>query len=388
MREVAIIGQGMTDFKNKENGLVEMASEASLEAIRDSNTELEDFDAIYFANMASGVFNGQTGVASALADRISLLPADAHRIENGPASGGSAIRSAFMGVASGYQDLVLVTGSEKMTEVPRDTMADLLASLNHPEVEYKQGISIPGMAGMFTRLYMDQHGVTEEELAAVAVKNHSNAEKNPKAQYRGKSITVQEVKDSPMISDPLRLFHTCPVTDGAASLVLCRADAAKEYSDEPVDLVGSGQATDAQSLEEREDPLRLKSVEIAADEAFQMANLDPSDIEVVEIHDAFAVLELAELEAAGFFEPGEAGEATLDGKTSLGGELPVNPSGGLKARGHPVGATGVAQAVEVVNQLRNDSGERQVKNAERGLCCNFGGFGNNTVVHLLEANYE
>lgn len=383
LRDVAVVGTGMTDFGSRENSLTEMASEASLEAIRDAGAEDKDFDAIYFANMASGAFTSQTAVASALADRISLVPADAHRIENGPASGGSAIRSALMGIASGIQDLVLVVGSEKMSEVSGDVATDILASMNHPEAEYKHGVPMPGMGALFTRLYMENYGVTEDQLAAASAKNHFNATKNPKAQLGHKPAEPEGVKDSIMIADPIRLYHTCPVTDGSAALVLCSKDKAEELGAEPIQIAGSGQATDAQAVEEREDPLRLKSVEMAADEAFNMAGLDRDDVDVIETHDAFITLELAEIEAAGFFEPGEAGKATLEGKTKIDGELPVNPSGGLKARGHPVGATGIAQAVEIVTQLRGEAGERQVEGAETGFCCNFGGFGNNTVIHLL-----
>ncbi|KXB01293.1 hypothetical protein AKJ44_02680 [candidate division MSBL1 archaeon SCGC-AAA261F17] len=373
----------MTDFRDRSKSLLEMATEASLEAIENAGAEEEDFDAIYFANMASGAFNSQTAVASAIADQLNLVPAGAHRIENGPASGGSAIRSAFMGVASGIQDLVLVVGAEKMSDVSGAIATDILASMNHPKAEYKHGVPMPGMGALFTRLYMEQYGVTEDQLAAAAVKNHTNATKNPKAQLRHKPATIQGVKDSIMIADPIRLYHTCPVTDGSAALVVCPADKAGEFTDKPIQIVGSGQATDIQALEEREDPLKLRSVEIAANEAFEMAGLKREDIDVIETHDAFITLELAEIEAAGFFQPGEAGKATLEGKTAIDGELPVNPSGGLKARGHAVGATGIAQAVEIITQLRSEAGERQVKDARTGFCCNFGGFGNNTVIHIL-----
>ncbi|MBS3815578.1 MAG: acetyl-CoA acetyltransferase [Hadesarchaea archaeon] len=383
MRDVVIAGIGMTDLRERDKSLIEMASESSLQAISDAGAEDEEFDAIYFANMASGAFASQTAVASALADRISLVPAGAHRIENGPASGGSAIRSALMGIASGMQDLVLVTGSEKMSDVSGDVATDILASMNHPEAEYKHGVPMPGMGALFTRLYMEKYGVTEDHLAVASAKNHSNGTKNPKAQLRHKPAKMEGIKDSIMVADPIRLYHTCPITDGSAALVMCSKDKAEELGANYIKVVGSGQATDAQAVEEREDPLRLKSVKIAADEAFGMAELDRDDVDVIETHDAFITLELAQIEAAGFFEPGEAGEATLEGKTKIDGELPVNPSGGLKARGHPVGATGIAQAFEIVTQLREEAGERQVKGAKIGYCCNFGGFGNNTVIHLL-----
>lgn len=373
----------MTDFQNNKKDLMELVNEASLSAIKDAGVEEENFDAIYLANMASGAFNNRAAVASALADRMALVPADAHRIENGAASGGSAIRSAFISVSSGFHDLVLVVGAERMTAADDEVVTDLLASLNHPEAEYKQGLTMPGIGALYTRLYMERHSLSADELAAVAVKNHNNAEKNPNARFRDKSINFEKVKNSPIIADPLRLYHICPVSDGGAALILCSMDKAREFSDEPVRIVGSGQATDTQSLEEREDPVMLKSVKMAADEAFEMSGLERSSIDLIETHDAFVTLELAEIEAAGFFGHGESGKATLRGETEIDGSLPVNPSGGLKARGHPVGATGVAQAVEVVLQLRGEAGRRQVKGARRGFCCNFGGFGNNTVTHIL-----
>ncbi len=383
VRDVAIVGIGMTEFGRLDGNLTDIACDAALQAMHDANAEEKEFDALYFSNMASGAFNSQTAVASSIADRLSLLPADAHRIENGPASGGSGIRSALMGVASGFQDLVLVVGAEKMTDVSGDVATDILSSMNHPEAEYKHGVTMPGMGALYTRLYMKEYGVTEDEFAAAAAKNHINATKNPKAQLRHKEATIEGVKDSIMVADPIRLYHTCPVTDGAAALVLCPLDMVEEFSKKPVRILGSGQATDTMSLEERDNPLRLKSVEIASDEAFKMAGLSRKDIDIAEVHDAFITLELAELEAAGFFPAGKAGKATLEGKTKLDGEFPVNTSGGLKARGHPVGATGISQAVELVTQIRGEAGERQVKKAKNGFCCNFGGFGNNTVVHIL-----
>lgn len=384
MRDVSIIGAGITNFGKLDKDLIEIATESSLRAINDSNLEKEDFDAVYFANMASGAFNNQTAVASALTDRLSLVPADAHRVENGPASGGSALRSALTAVGSGMQDLVLVTGAEKMTGVSGERASDILASMNHPKVEYKQGVTMTGMGGMYTRLYMEEFGVSGNELAAVSVKNHDNARKNPKAHFHDKRVTKGEVKNSKMIADPLRLYHISPVSDGAASLVVCPSEMAEDYVDRSVKIMGSGQATDFQSLEERKDPLLLESVGLATEEALEMAGVNREEIDVIETHDAFATLELAELEAAGFFEFGEAGKATTRGVTSLQGDLPVNPSGGLKARGHPVGATGVAQVVELFNQINGTAGKRQVENADLGFCCNFGGFGNNTVVHVLK----
>jgi len=217
----------------------------------------------------------------------------------------------------------------------------------------------------------------------VAVKNHANGMKNPYAQLH-KLCMVEDAITSAMVSDPLRLYYCCPISDGAAAVVLCPAEKAKEFTTKPVKILGFGHATDTHTLQEREDPIVLKSVKIAAERAFKMAKLMPKDIDVAELHDAFEILEIAESEEIGFFKKGEGQLAVEKGVTAIDGELPINPSGGLKAKGHPVGATGVAQIVELVLQLRGEAGERQVREPERALACNFGGFGNNSVVHILE----
>jgi acetyl-CoA C-acetyltransferase len=384
LRDVAIVGCGMTKFGRLDGkGLIDLLAEASIKAINDAGVADQDFDAVYVANFAAGELTHQTAIASALVDQLSLLPAAADRIENGPASGGSAVKNGFLAVASGASDLVLVTGGEKMTHVDTDIVTDIVATMSQPEAEYVHGVTLPSLAAMFTRLYMQRHGVTERDLALVAVKNHLNALKNPYAHLQ-KAATIGGVMNSVMVSDPLRLYHCCPISDGAAAVVMCPADQAKKYSGAPVRIAGFGQATDTHAVHEREDPTVLRAVQLASKRAFEMAKVNPGDIDVAELHDAFVILEIAESEDAGFFKKGEGAKALEEGKTALGGELPINPSGGLKARGHPIGATGVAQIVELTWQLRGEAGGRQVNGAERAYCCNFGGFGNNVLAHVLE----
>ncbi|MCX9025977.1 MAG: thiolase domain-containing protein [Candidatus Methanoperedens sp.] len=384
MRDVAIIGCGMTKFGRLEGkDLMDILVEASLKAIDDAGASERDFDSVYVGNMLAGELSHQAVIASALVDRINLIPASAERIENGPASGGSAVKNGFLAVASGASDLVLVAGGEKMTGVDTGTISDLMSTLNHPTAEYAHGATMPAMAALFTRLYMERYGLTERHLAMVAVKNHANGMKNPYAQLH-KECTIEDAITSAMVSDPLRLYYCCPISDGAAAIVLCPADQAREFTTKPVKILGFGHATDTHTLQEREDPIVLKSVKIAAERAFKMAKLKPGDIDVAELHDAFEILEIAESEDIGFFKKGEGQLAVEKGVTAIDGELPINPSGGLKAKGHPVGATGVAQIVELVLQLRGEAGGRQVKDPKRALACNFGGFGNNTVVHILE----
>ena len=392
MREVAIIGAGMIPFgRRDEDTLLDMLAYASLKALDDAGLGDKGVDAAYVANMGAGMLQHQTAIASALVDRLSLLPAAADAIENGPASGASAIKNGVLAVASGYYDVVLVAGGEKMREVTGWKATDFVATMTHAEVEYPYGITLPGMAGMFTRLYMEKYGVTREMLVEVAIKNQQMGTLNPYAHVE-MAISKEGIMDSPdsvvnnpVAADPLHLYDMCPVSDGAAAVILCPLEMARKIAPKtPVLVAGFGQATDTHALQERDDPTELKAVQLAAAQAFERAKLKPSDIDVAELHDAFTILEIAESEQAGFFKKGEGGKAVLEGKTKLGGTLPINMSGGLKARGHPVGATGVAQAVEMVFQLRHElPKERQVKDAKNGFTINFGGFGNNVVAFVL-----
>ena len=392
MRQVAIIGAGMIPFgRRDEDSLLDMLAYASMNALDDAGMGKQRVDAVYVANMGAGILQHQTSVASALVDRLSLIPAAADAIENGPASGASAIKNGVLAVASGYYDYVLVAGGEKMREVVGWKATDFVATMTHPEVEYPYGVTLPGMAGMFTRLYMEKYGLTRDQLIAIAIKNQTMGALNPYAHVEmiitreGIVDNPDSVVNNPMAADPLHLYDMCPVSDGAAAVVLCSLEMAKKVSKKtPVLVAGFGQATDTHALQEREDPTDLKAVTLASSQAFEMAKLTPKDVDFAELHDAFTILEIAESEHAGFFKKGEGGKAVEKGETSLGGKFPINMSGGLKARGHPVGATGVAQVVDVVFQLRHElSKDRQVKGAKTGFTLNFGGFGNNVVAFVL-----
>jgi len=391
MRDVAIIGAGMIPFgRRDEDTLMEMLAYASLNALDDAGMGDKSVDAVYVGNMGAGMLQHQSAIASSLVDRLSLLPAAAETVENGPASGGSAVKNGLLAVASGYYDYVLVVGGEKMREVTGWRATDFVATMTHPQVEYPYGITLPGMAGMFTRLYMEKYGVTREHLLAISIKNQEMGTRNPYAHVEmaldieGIYTSPHAVVNNPVSADPLHLYDLCPVSDGAAAIVICPLEMAKKFSKPPILIAGFGQATDTQTLQEREDPTDLKAVTLASQKAFEMAKLKPSDIHVAELHDAFTILEIAESEHVGFFKKGEGGKAAEAGKTSLGGQIPINLSGGLKARGHPVGATGVAQVVDIVWQLRHElPKDRQVKNAQNGLTVNFGGFGNNVLAFVL-----
>lgn len=403
--DVAIVGVGHTRFgRLKDKNLMDLLAEASLEAIDDSNTGEMDFDSVYIGCMSAYALNNISGIASALVDKISLLPAAADHIKNGPASGGSAIKAGFQSIASGMSDLTLVVGGEKMTHINKPGyITSNVATITHPEAERIHGISLPAMAGLLTRAYLKKYNAKLSWLSDIAIKNHENGALNPLAHFqrtiesfmesaikkgKGKWNNVHEyLRDdnrNPIITDPLRLFHICPISDGAAALVLSNAENAKEYCDTPIIISGIGQATDTHIVYEREDITTLKALKICSDKAYKMAGIGPNDIDVAELHDAFEILEAVESEDIGFFPKGEGAKAAHEGLTKRGGKIPINPSGGLKARGHPLGATGVAQVVELFWQLQGEAGKRQIEGAEKGITCNFGGFGNNILSIIVE----
>ncbi len=383
MREVYAIGIGITSFSRLEYPLVEIACYPAMVAMKDAG--ITKVDHVFVANMSSGRLNSQVALCSAVVDSLSLCPIGAETIENGPASGASAIKTGFMAVASGLHDVVLVTAAERMRAVNNLEATDCVATMAHPQAEYIYGVTLPSLAGMFTRLYMEKYGVTSRHLAMVAVKNHGNAMLN-KFAHLHQPITVEAILDSPeamtnnpFVADPLRFFDCCPVSDGGAAIILASADVAKKIKRPKIRLSGVGQATDTHAVHERENPTDLLAVRLAAAQSMKMAGVKPSDVSVAELHDAFTILEIVESEEVGFFKKGEGHIALEKGLTKLDGKIPINTSGGLKGKGHPVGATGVGQAHEIVSQLRGEAGKRQVKNAKVGFTCNFGGFGNNVV---------
>lgn len=383
MRDVYVAGIGITSFTRLEYPLAEIAAYPAMMAMKDAG--IDTIDHLYVANMGSARINNQSALASAVVDTLSQTPAGAERIENGPASGASAVKEGFLAVASGMHDVVMVSGAERMREVNNLEATDFVATLTHPLAEYIYGVTLPAHAAMFTRLYMERYGVTERHLAMVGVKNQNNATRNPFAHLQ-QPITLEGILESPeaftnnpYVSEPLRFFDCCPVSDGGAAVLLVSEDVARGTGRPMVRIAGIGQATDTLAVFERRDPTDLLAVRRAAARAFETAGLEPSDVDVAELHDAFTILEIAESEEAGFFPKGEGHLALERGETALDGSLPINPSGGLKGKGHPVGATGVAQAHEIVAQLRGEAGERQVADARVGFTCNFGGFGNNVI---------
>ncbi len=384
MRDVAIIGVGITRFGEIfEKSLRGLFVEASLNAL--DNAGVDHLDAMYVGCMSGGLFTGQEHIGPLLADYLGQCPIPATRVESACASGGLAVRTAFLEVASGQSDIVLAGGVEKMTDVSGDDATYALATAADQEWESFNGITFPGLYAMMARAHMHRYGTTSEQLAAVAVKNHHHGSMNPVAQYPHE-VTVEQVLNSVLVADPLHILDCSPITDGAAAVILCAADRAKELTEKlPVRILASTQASDTMALHDREDMTTIKSTVEASARAYKAAGKSPSDIDLCEIHDCFTISEIVVSESLGFFDAGKGASAVEGGETAIGGRLPINTSGGLKSKGHPVGASGVAQIVEIVEQLRGESGKRQVQDARVGMTQNMGGSGASSVVHILEA---
>lgn len=382
MRDVAIVGVGMTRFGELwETSLRDLFVQAASEALHSARAD--HLDAVFIGNMSAGQFVGQEHLGPLLVDHLGMAGVAAGRVESACASGGLALRTAFVEVASGMSDLVMAAGVEKMTDTADVT--EVLATASDQELEAYHGITFPGLYAMIARAHMEKHGTTEEDLSWVSVKNHRHGALNPKAQFPAE-VTLEAVMRSSMVADPLRLLHCSPVSDGAAAVLLCPLDQAKQYTDRPVRIRASGLATGSMALADRKDIAFLDAVQLSAQRAYTMAGLTPADMQLAEVHDCFAIAEICCIEALGLVATGQGNSAARTGETALGGRIPVNTSGGLKAKGHPVGATGIAQAIELVEQLRGDAGARQVPGARIGLAQNMGGSGASSVVHIFEGS--
>ncbi len=382
MRDVAVIGVGMNKWGELWNSSHrDIFVESALLALDDAG--VDHVDSMYIGCMSSGLFVGQEHIASMLADYLGQAPIPSTRVESACASGGLALRQGFIDVASGMNDMVLVGGVEKMTDVGGNEATYALGTAADQEYEGYHGITFPGLYALMARAHMEKYGTTREQLAMVSVKNHKNGAKNPLAQFPFE-ISVDDVLCSVMVADPLRILDCSPITDGAAALILCPVEKAKELGKPIIKIIGTGHATDTIALAQRKDITWLEATYLAAQQAYAMSGKKPEDIDVLEVHDCFTIAEICVTEAVGYFERGKGGEAVEKGLTAVEGEKPVNVSGGLKSKGHPVGATGVAQAIEIVKQLRGEAGERQIEKARIGMTQNMGGSGASTLVHVFE----
>ncbi len=388
MRKVAVIGVGCTKFGEIwEKSLRDLAVEAGVKAIEDAGISGEEIDALFGGNMSAGRFVEQEHVGALIADYSGLasLHIPAVRVEAADASGGVALHNAVLAVASGFYDVVVAAGVEKVTDVDAERAEELLASSVDREWEAIYGGTLPALFAQIARAHMRAYGTTEEQLANVAVKNHRNAVHNEIAQYR-REISVDAVLKSPYVAEPLKVLDCSTPADGAAALVLCDAEKARSYTDSPIYILASSLASDSLSLHDRRDITTMDATVEAARKAFKAARIEPSQVKVAEVHDIYTISEIVSIEDLGFFKKGEGGKATEEGETEIGGKVAVNPSGGLKACGHPPGATGIRQAVEIVLQLRGEAGKRQVPNAEIGISHNIGGTGGTAVVHIFSAS--
>lgn len=385
LREVAVIGIGQTAFGERwEASFRDLVTEAGLKAIQDANIQGDQIDAVFVGCMGPGQFIGQEHVAALVTDHAGF--ADFHtpatRIEGSGASGGLAFRQAVLAVRSGEADVVIAGGVEKMTDVSDQEAALILGSSMDQEWESFVGATDAGLHAMMAQAYMQDYGVSLDALAEVAVKNHQHAVANPLAQFR-RAITREMVHGSPHVADPLTMLHCAALADGAAAVIVCPLEDAESFVKNPVRVAGTGQGSDTLALHSRRTMTSMPAARKAAERAYRQADIGPKDVGFVEVHDAYTINELMALEDLGLYDRGDAGRATLEGETRLGGVLPVNTSGGLKARGHPVGATGLAQLHELVLQLRGAADGRQVKDPKYGVAHNTGGTGATAVVSVL-----
>ncbi len=384
MREVCVVGTGMSSWGEVwRKSLRDLHTEAALAAIHQSG--VDHLDALYIGCMSGGLFVGQEHLASLLADYMGMRGLPAARVEAACASGGMAFRSAFLEVASGASDIVMASGVEKMTDCSGDDATQALATAADQEYEVFHGATFPGLYAMIAHAHMARYGTTREMLSAVAVKNHHNGSMNPNAQYPFK-ITSEQVAHSVLIADPLRILDCSPITDGAAAVILTTEEIAKKLGGRYTKVIGSGVATDTIALAQRDDITTIKAATTATQRALAMAGRKLEEIRFAEVHDCFTIAEIVIAESIGKYEPGKAGPAILAGETSLDGLFPMNPSGGLKSKGHPVGATGIAQVIEVYKQLtcQAENG-RQIKGTVKiGMAQNMGGSGGSSVVHIME----
>jgi acetyl-CoA C-acetyltransferase/acetyl-CoA acyltransferase len=378
MRRVAVIGVGVTKFGLHDRTSAELFAEAAQDALTDAGVPATAVQALYYGNVVGGETEHQLHTGPQAASVLGIPSVPTTRFETACASSHAAFRHAVMEIAAGVSDVVLVGGAERVLNVSTAESTEYFAYASDAVWEQPLGLTFPGVFALIARAHMEKYGTTEAQMAAVAVKNHRHGALNPKAQFQ-KQITIDQVLRSAYVADPLKLFDCCPFSDGGAALVLASEEVARRHR-KPVWVLGSAAASDWMLLGDKRDLARVPATERAAAAAYRQAGLGPRNVDVVELHDCFTIAEIVATEGLGLFEPGAGGRAAEAGRTSLGGEIPVNPSGGLKAKGHPIGATGAAQIAEIVTQIRGEAGPRQVDGAKTGLTHTLGG---NTATVLV-----
>jgi acetyl-CoA C-acetyltransferase len=382
LRDVSIIGIGQTPVgEHWDKSLRQLAYEALAAAMRDAG--LERADAIYVGNMLSGEISGQAHLGALIADFAGLRGAEAIKVEAACASAAAAFRQAYIGVASGLQNIVVALGVEKMTDNVGNKLTAGLASAADADYEVIHGVSFVALNALIMQRYMYENKVTREDFAGFSINAHLNGAGNPNAMFQ-RPISREVFLRSGVVAEPIGLLDASPMADGAAAVILCPTEQAREFSDNAVRIKASAAATDSLSIHDRRDPLWLQAAEDSSKQAYRQAGVGPGDIDFFELHDAFTIMSALSLEACGFAERGQGTWLARDGDIGLEGRIPITTRGGLKARGHPVGATGLYQIVEAVQQLRGDAGKNQVANARLGMTQNIGGSGATIVTHIFE----
>ena len=379
--KVCVLGAGSTKYGKLNESIIEIALNASKDAIESAGITPKDIQAGYISNVF-GVADKQVHMAPVIMSNLGIPHVPGLTIESACGSGSVMLREAYANVAAGFYDCVLALGVEKITHTGTTQSTTLFSYCSDFFYEGGNGASFPGLFASIARVYMTTHKANEEDLAYVAVKNHENGILNPKAHVR-KKITVDDVMKSPVVASPLKLYDCCPFSDGASAVILCNEEFAKKSRKPYVEVIGSGRGASPAAVQAREDITTIPSTISAAKQAYKMAGITPKDIDFAEVHDCFTIAEIIDIEDLGFFPKGTAAHAVTEGATRRNGEIPINPSGGLKSKGHPIGATGVGQVVEVFEQFTGKAGERTIKNAETALTHNFGATGASAAVHIF-----
>lgn len=383
VESVCVLGAGSTKYGKLEDSIADITVQASAEAIKSAGVEPKEIGAGYISNVF-GVADKQVHLGPVVMSSLGIPERPSLSIESACGSGSVSFREAFANVAAGFYDAVLVTGTEKVTHTGTEWTTTYFSYCSDFFYEGGAGASFPGLFASMARAYLTEFDATEEDLAEVAVKNHDNGLLNPKAHLR-KRITVDDVMGSAVVASPLKLYDCCPFSDGASSVVLCTERFARDHGGDYVKVVGSGRGGSPAALQGRDRITTIPSTRIAAEAAYKMAGMSPKDIDLAEVHDCFTIAEVVDSEDLGFFEKGTGAKAAKEGRTARGGDIPINPSGGLKSKGHPIGATGVGQVAEVYDQLAGRAGERTVKGARTALTHNFGATGASCAVHIFQS---
>ena len=380
--KVCVLGAGSTKYGKLNEGIIEIALKASIDAIDSAGITPKDIQAGYISNVF-GVTDRQVHMAPVIMSNLGLPEVPGLTIESACGSGSIMFREAYANVAAGFYDCILGLGVEKITHTGTIQSTTLFSYCSDFFYEGGNGASFPGLFASIARSYMAKYKASEEDLARVAVKNHENGILNPKAHVR-KKITIDDVLKSPVVASPLKLYDCCPFSDGASAIILCSEDFAKKSGRPFIEVIGSGRGASPAAVQGRDDITTIPSTVAAANQAYKMAGITAKDIDFAEVHDCFTIAELIDIEDLGFFKKGAGANAVREGATSRDGEIPINPSGGLKSKGHPIGATGIGQVVEVFEQLTGKAEQRTVRDAEVALTHNFGATGASAAVHIFK----